>query len=152
MRSSIVLAVSFSLIQVIARQGLFAFEHTSVRKFTLHVSQNPQHGYVSQTLDNRHCHDFSFLLSLESKVSVLLALVPPLSLFPSPSLLFILDPESLYNSSGFRRTGWQAKTFPGNSHIFSCISQQSKFAARLSSGTRGDKRLMKNVGSAGTAR
>ena len=43
------------------------------------------------------------------------------------------------------------KNASGNAHILSCISLHSGFAAGLS-GTRGNKRLMRNVGTAKTAR
>ena len=39
-----------------------------------------------------------------------------------------------------------------NTRIFSCISQQSFVATRLSSGTRGERRCMRNVDIARTAR
>ena len=96
---------------------------------------------------SRHC----VLLSFKRRKKVLIAMVLRSLLLFSESP--IMSPNFLNHRKIHRISSsmLSIKKVSKNTHIFSCISKQSNIAARLC-GIRGDKSLMRNVGTVMTAR
>ena len=146
-------ALNFRLV----REFCGCFSEGDNSELSCHSSTSPN---TQDMVSHRHktflsSRLFSLLL-LKSKVMVLIAMV-----LRSHFSQFLLFSESFdiisdfrwccqiswrieKNSSGSRWACWRSKNVSKNTHILSCISQHSNFAAKLS-WTRGNRSLMRNV-------